>query len=131
MKRIHLYKALKKCNKRMLTLMEMMVVIFLIGIITAVVAYNYQGTMEKGRILKTQQSIDKVETILNLRVAEDPDLLNNIKDNWVEIIESDPIVKDSKALIKDGWGNPLIVEVDQTGAIKVSSSRLRESERRN
>lgn len=118
-----LFKKVK--SKRMITLMEMMVVIFLIGIITAVIAYNYQGTLEKGRAFKTEQGINRVETILNLRVAEDPDLLQNLDRDWPEIIRSDPLVKDPKALINDGWGQPLKLEINRdTNAIQMHSEKL-------
>ena len=113
-----------KQTKRFVTLVEMMVVIFIIGLIISVVGFNYRGGLEKGKAFKTETSIDKVETILNLRVAENPVLLDNIERNWPEIIKNDPITKDPEALIKDGWGTQLQVQQSDQHGIRVWSDNL-------
>lgn len=118
---------LKKCSKktrRFVTLVEMMVVIFIIGLIVSVVGFRYQGSLEKGKAFKTETSIDKVETFLSLRVAENPHLIDNIERGWQEIIRTDPFAKDPEALIRDGWGEPLQVEVNDQGRIHVWSRNL-------
>lgn len=119
-----------KQTRRYITLVEMMVVIFIIGLIVSVVGFRYQGGLEKGKAFKTETSIDKVETILNLHVAENPSLIDNIERNWQDIIKHDPIVKDPEALIRDGWGNPLHVERDDSNGIRVSSPKLDEFKKR-
>lgn len=113
-----------KKTKRPITLVEMMVVIFIIGLIVSVIGFRYQGGLEKGKAFKTETAIDKVETILNLHVAEHPSSSDNIERSWKEIIRRDPLVKDPEALIKDGWGQDLQVELDSNHNIKVSSRNL-------
>jgi len=113
-----------KKQRRNITLVEMMVVIFIIGLIVSVVGFRYQGGLEKGKAFKTETSIDKVETILNLSVAEEPSRLDNITRDWENIIKADPLVKDPNALIKDGWGSKLHVELDDNRNIRVSSQNL-------
>ncbi|CRX37414.1 type II secretion system protein [Estrella lausannensis] len=117
-------KKLYKQTKRCITLVEMMVVIFIIGLIVSVIGFRYQGGLEKGKAFKTETSIDKVETILNLQVAEKPQLLDNIEKDWKEIIRKDSLVKDPEALIKDGWGDDLEVDLDDNKAIRVKSKNL-------
>ena len=102
----------------------MMVVIFIIGLIVSVIGFRYQGGLEKGKAFKTETSIDKVETILNLQVAEKPQLLDNIEKDWKEVIRKDPLVKDPEALIKDGWGDELEVDLDDNKVIHVKSKNL-------
>ena len=109
-----------KIKKRCITLIEMMIVMFLIALITGVVAYNYRGSLDEGKVFKTKQGIEKLEMILNLRVAENPNIFDNITSNWQEIIKHDPLVKDANALIYDGWGKPYQVSVENN-VIHVSS----------
>lgn len=109
-------------RKAYITLIEMMIVMFLIALITGVIAYNYRGSLEEGKAFKTKVGIEKVETILNLAVANDPELINHINDNWKGIIKNSPLVQNPDALIKDGWGNDYIVRYDD-GRIQVVSER--------
>ena len=63
-----------------MTLIEMMIVMFLIAMITGVVAFNYRATLSEGRAFKTQQGIEKVRTILLLSLADQPELWDRIED---------------------------------------------------
>lgn len=116
----------KRYIKRYITLMEILVVITLIALITGVLAYNYYGSLEKGRAFKTQAGMERVETILNLKAAEDPKILDNISNGWEKVIEESPFVKDKKQLINDGWGSKYNVGLDDSGAIKVTSEKYNE-----
>lgn len=113
----------RKTIKRCVTLIEMMIVMFLIALITGVVAYNYRGTLESGKAFKTQASIEKLQTILGITLAEEPhaDMSGN---NWQKYVESSALVHDPKALLKDGWGESYRVEVDpDTNVIMVTSKK--------
>lgn len=112
-------------KRRFVTLIEMMIVMFLIALITGVIAYNYRGSLEEGKAFKTKAGMEKIEMILNLRVAEDPDLLENIEAQWQEVIRGDPLVKDPNSLIRDGWGKPYDVNVENN-VIKVRSQKYNE-----
>lgn len=90
-----------RIKKRFVTLIEMMIVMFLIALITGVVAYNYRGTLEKGKAFQTQAGIQRLQNILSLSLAEDPSLDLSA---WQEIVKRSPLVQDPNALIKDGWG---------------------------
>lgn len=114
-------------RKRYVTLIEMMIVMFLIALITGVVAYNYRGSLDEGKAFKTRAAIEKIETILNLEVAKNPALRDDIVSNWQNVIGNSPLVHDPKALTTDGWGEGYQVSVDnESGAIKVASRKYEE-----
>ncbi len=115
----NIYKSL---TRRFVTLIEIMIVMFLIALIMGVVAYNYRGALDEGKAFKTRAGIEKLQTILSLAAAENPgiDLAN-----WPAVIQNSPLVQDPQALQVDGWGQRYIVTYDQTtGAINVSSPSL-------
>ena len=121
----------RKLRKRAVTLIEMMIVMFLIALITGVVAYNYRGSLDQGKAFKTSVGIEKVETILNLEVAKNPGLKESISSDWQGIIRSSPLVHDVNALIRDGWGNDYTVESDENGTIRVRSQQYDDYKARN
>jgi len=112
-----------KKKRRFLTLVENMIVMFLIALITGVIAYNYTGALEEGKAFKTRASIEKIETILNLAVAQEPSRLDDITSKWKVYIEDSSLIKDPKTLSLDGWGGPFEVIVED-GKIYVSSKNL-------
>lgn len=114
-------------TKRHMTLIEIMIVMILIAMITAVIAINYQGSLDEGRAFQTKASIDKIETILTLAVAEKGDL-EEVVQNWQGYVRSSPLVKDANKIIYDGWGEVYEVKVeprdDGTSKIIVHSRNL-------
>lgn len=116
-------------TKRHITLIEIMIVMFLIALITGVLAYNYRGSLEQGKVFKTKQAMDKLETILNLAVSENPDELDRIEEDWKEIVKKSPLVKSPGDLIRDGWGIDYKVEKTPEGQIQVTSEGLAEYEK--
>lgn len=117
-------------KRRMITLIEIMIVMFLIALITGVLAYNYQGSLEEGKVFKTKVGMERVETILNLAVSQQPQLLDDISSNWKGLIEKSPLVQNAKDLEKDGWGYEYRVEKDNDGRITVISEGLRNYEQK-
>lgn len=114
--------AVKVMRKQFVTLIEMMIVMFLIALITGVVAYNYRGTLDEGKAFKTKAGIEKIENILTLALAEDSTL---DVDDWKEIIKKSPLVQNPDALIKDGWGDEYdVTRSAATGNITVRSQKL-------
>lgn len=109
-------------KKRYITLIEMMIVMFLIALIIGVIGYNYRGTLDEGKAFKTKAGIEKLETILHLALAENSNLETNIESNWQEIIKSSPLVSNPSALIKDGWGDVYDVKVEN-GRLVVRSQK--------
>src|SRR4029078_1407908 len=90
-------------HRRFITLVEMMIVMFLIAMITGVIAYNYTGSLEEGKAFKTKAGIQKIETILALESSSSD--MDHIDKEWKEIIKHSPLVQNPEDLMKDGWGN--------------------------
>lgn len=111
----------KRFTRRCITLIEIMIVMFLIALITGVVAYNYRGTLEEGKAFKTKAGIEKLQTILSLTLADNPsaDMSNG---SWQNYIASSPLVHDAKSILKDGWGRDYDVANDENGNIVVRSA---------
>ncbi|MFV0340913.1 MAG: hypothetical protein ACK5MA_09885 [Parachlamydiaceae bacterium] len=116
-------------KKLQITLIEIMIVMFLIALITGVLAYNYRGSLEQGKVFKTKAAIEKLESILNLAVAENPELNDSIEENWMKIVKDSPLVKNAKDLELDGWGKPYRVEKNSDGDIEIHSDGLTEYEK--
>ncbi len=99
-------------RRRYITLIEMMIVMMIIAMISGVIAYNYQGSLNEGKAFKTRESIEKIKTILSLEKEErmDFDLAR-----WHEYIRQSPLVNNPEALIRDGWGNNFEVYYLESG----------------
>lgn len=120
-----------QASRRLITLIEIMIVMFLIALITGVLAYNYQGSLEEGKVFKTKVGKERLETILNLAVSQNPNLEEGISTNWEGIVEKSPLVQNAKDLQYDGWGQKYRVEKDNEGKITVTSEGLRVYEQKH
>lgn len=114
-------------KKRYITLIEMMIVMFLIAMITGVIAFNYTGSLEEGKAFKTQAGIEKIHTILDLYVAAHPDA--KVDSEWEGIVNDSQLVKNPKELLKDGWGQPYTVSRTADGDIEIKSTKYDEYQR--
>lgn len=110
-------------KRRFITLVEMMIVMFLIAMITGVIAYNYTGSLEEGKAFKTKAGIDKINTVLDLHLATHPEDRDNIESKWRSVVESSQLVKNPKDLIKDGWGFEYEVSQGQNNEIEIKSEK--------
>ena len=118
-----------KCTiqRRFVTLIEMMIVMFLIAMIAGALAYNFQGSLDEGKAFKTKSGIEKLETILNLEISKHPGAASQIVSDWRSAVNASPIVKDPQSLIKDGWGDDYDVSLDpDRGGVVVSSRKYEE-----
>ena len=101
---------IKNIKKRFLTLIEMMIVMFIIAMITGGLAYRYVGSLDESRAFKTKVSIERLSGILNLKAADDPAFLGNLT-GWEEMVAGSPLVSNPKDIINDGWGQRFQVDV--------------------
>lgn len=105
-------------KRRAITLIEMIIVMLLIATITGAIAYNYKESLNQGKVFKTKESISRIETILNLALAEDPAMASDIQSNWQDFVSRSPLVKDPKSFFTDAWGGNYVVSYkhsEQTG----------------
>ena len=111
-------------KKRALTLIEIMVVLFIITIVTSVIGVNMKGTMKEGKAFKSEKGSKQVYDILSLEMAKNPELINSIIDQPELILKNSGVVNDPKKTLVDGWGEPFKIKVDPVdGDIKVTSKK--------
>ena len=95
-------------KKQAMTLLEVMIVIFIIGIIASVVGYNMRGSLDKGKAFKTKEGMRKLYDIVQLEMepgeldGKDGDALRTEVER---LVRKSGLVKNVKELLKDGWGN--------------------------
>jgi general secretion pathway protein G len=91
-----------KTKKHPITLIEIMVVIFLISLIGGVIGYNVKGSLEEGKKFKTEQAQERIRDVLLLEVAKGKSIDEVIK-NHRQILEDSGFVKNVDEYLKDGW----------------------------
>lgn len=110
-------------RKRALTLIEIMIVIFLITLVTGAIGYNMKGSLDKGKRFRTIQARDQLRDLLLI-------CLDEIPSSKAEDIAKDPekyltqsgLAKDPKGLLKDGWGDLFEIKVtDDKKGFKITS----------
>jgi general secretion pathway protein G len=110
-------------KKRFITLVEMMIVMFLIAMITGVIAYNYTGSLDEGKAFKTKAGIDKIRTVLDLHLAMHPEDRDHVSSQWQAIVGQSQLVKNANELVKDGWGDEYKVSTDNNNDIEIHSEK--------
>lgn len=115
-----------RSRKRAFTLLEIMIVIFLIGLIGSVIGVNMKGNMEKGKVFKTEQAMVQIEDVLTLLLAENEITPEQIKADFVECLKKSNLVKSAETLSKDGWNEQFIVTINKKQEIRVKSEKFRE-----
>ena len=111
-------------KKRYMSLLEIMIVILLIGVITSVVGFNVKGSLEKGKVFKTEQAIVQIKDLLLLKVAGGA-TIEQVVASPVEYLRRSGVPKEPSKFILDGWGETLKVEATYSNTdIKVSSNKL-------
>jgi general secretion pathway protein G len=95
----------KKNQKKSFTLIELMVVIALIGIIGGVLTYNLKGSLEKGKVFKTQESKHQIKNILNLASIEENISIEEVVINWEHYIRNSPLIQNPEKIINDAWNH--------------------------
>ncbi|MCB1136031.1 MAG: prepilin-type N-terminal cleavage/methylation domain-containing protein [Chlamydiia bacterium] len=108
-------------RRRAITLIEIMIVMFLIALIGGVVAYNMKGALDKGKVFKTEQGMERLRSTLEMHIAEYPDDADRLESEWVRYVEQSPLVKNPKELTRDGWGQLYDVRMGQDGEIIIRS----------
>ncbi len=116
---------MKKRKKQSITLIEIMIVILLIGLIGGALAFNMRGSVDKGKVFKSDQNAARVYDILMMASAQgtfDLQNYNNMEEVKKALTES-MMVKDAEKLVKDGWGQDLTITLVGSDDIKVTSAK--------
>lgn len=93
-----------KREKRALTLMEIMIVIFIITIITGAIGYNMKGSLDRGRAFKTEQAQAQLHDLLLICLEEGGKPLE-IAEDPKKYLKKYNLAKNPETIVQDGWGN--------------------------
>ena len=99
-----------KIKRKALTLIEIMIVIFIIGLIGSVIGYNMKGSLDEGKSFKSEQGSKQVYDFLNLQIAQKKDAFDLVLANPEEALRDTGFVNRADKLIKDGWNQQYIIE---------------------
>ncbi len=117
-----------KRKKRPVTLIEIMIVILLIGLIGGALAFNMRGSMDKGKVFKSEQNVSRVYDALMMEYAKGTQSIPDIINRSRTILQDSPLVKDVDKVLKDGWGENLQIVAEGDNNLDVYSQRLRNRE---
>jgi type II secretory pathway pseudopilin PulG len=104
-----------------MTLLEIMIVIFIIGIISSVIGYNMKGSLEKAKAFKTTEGIKKITEIFELELAQGTATIQNILNHPAVVLDNSGFVTNPAEFLKDGWGVPYKITATKSGKPKVHS----------
>jgi type II secretory pathway pseudopilin PulG len=115
----------KQRKKRSVTLIEIMIVILLIGMIGGALAFNMRGSMDKGRVFKSEQNAARVYDILMMAHASGELTIDEAANSKVakKTIANSALAKDGAKLFADGWGEDLTIEKKGEDDIVVYSKK--------
>ena len=114
-------------KKYTMTLLEIMIVIFIIGIIGSVVGYNMRGSLDQGKAFKTKEAARKLYEIVLLEEAIDNPLSkdsSDLSDSIRKVLSKSELVRRPKDLMQDGWGNEFVFDYSkEKSEIRFSSAK--------
>ena len=116
---------------RPFTLIEIMLVIFLIGLIGSVVGVNMKGSLDKGKVFRTEQAQKQLENVLSLQLAEGLATKEGIESEPERFLLASGLVKDVQKVLQDGWGNEFAITVQEDGEVTAYSQALEDYKNRN
>lgn len=118
---------MKKRIKRSITLLEIMIVVFLIGIIGTVLGFNMKGSLDKGKAFKSEEGAKQVRDILLMEVQDEEKLKKIVtnRDQIIQVLKDSHLVADPKKLIVDGWGKDYNYTFNEDGELEVTSDKLK------
>jgi general secretion pathway protein G len=99
-----------KIKKKALTLIEIMIVIFIIGLIGSVIGYNMKGSLDEGKSFKSEQGSKQVYDFLNLQIAQKKDAFDLVLSDPEDALRNTGFVSRADKLIKDGWNQKYSIE---------------------
>lgn len=102
--------------------MEIMIVIFLIGLIGSVIGYNMKGSIDEGRYFKSEQVAAQVREILLLEIAKGADI-DLVVEKPEHYVKRTGLTKEAKKIMLDGWDQKVKVSKKGDFDIEVISEK--------
>jgi len=111
-------------KKKTFTLLEIIIVIFLITLITGAIGYNMKGALDKGKKFRTEQAIEQLQDLFLMCLA-DGESPEKIVKSPREVLDRLRLAKNSEQILKDGWGKSFDIEYNKRkGEFKITSRSL-------
>ncbi len=111
-------------QKKALTLLEIIIVIFLITLITGSIGYSMKGTLDKGRVFRTEQAIEQLRDLFLMCLAEGESGERIVQDP-AGMIRKYGLAKNPEKIIEDGWGDKFkIVLTRNKSDFRITSDKL-------
>lgn len=98
-----------KKRRYAMTLLEIMIVIFIIGLIGSVIGYNMQGSLQEGKAFKSQQGSKQIYDLLQLEMVKSDLTATDIEKSPKAYLEMTGFVRNVDKYLKDGWGKSYII----------------------
>jgi general secretion pathway protein G len=108
-------------SRRSLTLIEVMIVLFLIGMVISVLTYSMKGSMDEGKCFKARQRALQIEQLLMMVAAQTNESLEAVASDPAAYLERTGMVKKGTEFMTDPWGKPMLVSVEDNQIIVKSS----------
>jgi general secretion pathway protein G len=108
------------------TLVEMLLVVVIIGVLTAVVAGNFTHKSDSARNSATRGSISAISTAIesyNMDVGHLPSSLDDLIANPGASTWDGPYIKGGKDKMLDAWGNPFAYKKNKNGFEIISAGK--------
>ncbi len=86
-------------KKKALTLIEMIVVLMLLTMITGALAYNYKGSLDKGKVFEKNEVLNRVRAVLEIALAEGDIKSQQEATEWDKLIRKSPLIKNAEKTI--------------------------------
>jgi general secretion pathway protein G len=113
-------------KKKPLTLIEIMVVIFLIGLIGSVLGFKMKNSLEDGKAFKTRAKIEKIHDVLTLEMAKGKNR-DQVINNAAKLLSNSALFKEkADDILLDGWGGTIEIAPKGNRNIQVTSEALKE-----
>ena len=113
-----------KKKKRAMTLMETMVVIFIIGVIGSVIGFNMRGSLEESKAFKSREGISRLYEILQMEIATGKTTVAEIVLDPDTAIRNSGMSKKVNQLIYDGWNERYAFVATEDGKdIRITSTK--------
>ncbi|MEM8727310.1 MAG: type II secretion system protein [Chlamydiota bacterium] len=111
-------------KKYAMTLLEIMIVIFIIGMIGSIVGYNMRGSLDSGKAFKTKEGCRKLYEIVQIESAQHGMLKDdgNLSDRISTLLKNSGLVKNVKELMRDGWGEEYRFSIER-GDLRMRSEK--------
>lgn len=108
-------------KKQAITLLEIMIVIFLIGLIGGVIGYNVKGSLEEGKAFRSEQGIEKLHDLLLMEAANGVPIEELVREPAF-YLKRTGLVADADKLLKDGWGKPYTIRAEGEYDLSITST---------